>query len=75
MYNSEDYFNEKYRDYKLHYAIEYIESSISKEMLRDAVLGLNFFDVVEHQDIQDAFNKKAKELGLDEDKLYEWCNA
>lgn len=73
--NSE-YFEKAYSDYKVRYIIENISSAKNVAQLRDAIVGVNFFDIADREDVKEAFEDKIKELGLDleSDKLYDWCD-
>lgn len=67
--------DELYVDYKIHYAKRYIEMARTAKDLYDAVKQIPFEKVFEREDIIMAFNKKASELGVDEDKLFSWLDG
>ena len=64
--------DEMFHDYKLTYVIQYINKATDKYSLREAVQGLELEDLFEREDVIETFKDKAKELGIDDDKLYDW---
>lgn len=61
-----------YNDFVLTSIISRIENAKTKKNLCEVISNLTIDDLIDRKDIINAFNKTAKKLKIDNDKIYSW---